>query len=76
MVFVTHDIDEAILLSDRIIMMRANPGRVYQEIPVNLERPRSRSELVKSREYSAVRNEIMSLFFGDIKDQIDQEAVI
>lgn len=75
-VFVTHDIDEAILLSDRIIMMRANPGRVYQEIPVNLERPRSRSELVKSREYAAVRNEIMSLFFGDIKDQIDQEAVI
>jgi NitT/TauT family transport system ATP-binding protein len=75
-VFVTHDVDEAILLSDRIIMMRANPGRVYREIPVNLPRPRSRTELVKSPEYTSIRSEIMTLFFSDIRDQIDKEAVI
>lgn len=75
-VFVTHDVDEAILLSDRIIMMRANPGRIYREIPVNLPRPRSRTELVKSPEYTSIRSEIMTLFFSDIRDQIDQEAVI
>ena len=75
-VFVTHDVDEAILLSDRIIMMRANPGRVYRDIPVNLPRPRSRTELVKSPEYTSIRSEIMTLFFSDIRDQIDKEAVI
>ncbi len=42
-VFVTHDIDEAILLSDRIIMMSASPGRVYKEITVPFERPRNRA---------------------------------
>ncbi len=40
-VFVTHDIDEAILLSDRIVMMSAGPGHVYREIPVPFDRPRN-----------------------------------
>lgn len=75
-VFVTHDVDEAILLSDRIIMMKANPGQVNKEIKVPLPRPRNRSELVKTQEYSQIRNEIMALFFGDIKEKIDQEAMI
>lgn len=75
-VFVTHDVDEAILLSDRIIMMKANPGQVNKEIKVPLPRPRNGSELVKTQEYSQIRNEIMALFFGDIKEKIDQEAMI
>ena len=75
-VFVTHDVDEAILLSDRIIMMKANPGQVNKEIKVPLPRPRNRSELVKTQEYSQILNEIMALFFGDIKEKIDQEAMI
>jgi len=38
--FVTHDIDEALLLSDRVIVMSASPGKVIEDIRVNLERPR------------------------------------
>jgi len=39
--FVTHHIDEAILLSDRVVAMSAGPGRVLEEIAIDLPRPRS-----------------------------------
>lgn len=39
--FVTHDLDEAIYLSDRVVAMTTRPGRVKVEVPVNLPRPRS-----------------------------------
>ncbi len=39
-IFVTHDIDEAILLSDRILVLSARPGRVIADFPVRIERPR------------------------------------
>jgi len=39
-VFVTHDVDEALFLSDRIALFRTNPGRMSQVIAVNLKRPR------------------------------------
>ncbi|MGA9228360.1 MAG: ABC transporter ATP-binding protein, partial [Mesobacillus sp.] len=40
---VTHDIDEAIYLSDRIFIMQANPGRIHKEIRIQLSKPRDRS---------------------------------
>ena len=75
-VFVTHDIDEAILLSDKIVMMTANPGRVYREIKVPFERPRNRSELVQTGEYTKFRNELLSLFYSDIVSRIGGEEVV
>ena len=43
MVLVTHDIDEAIYVSDRIVIMTPRPGRIEREIEVSLERPRQRN---------------------------------
>jgi len=40
-IFITHDIDEALLLGDRIVVMSARPGRIKASIPVELPRPRS-----------------------------------
>lgn len=44
MILVTHDVEESLVLSDRIIVMRGNPGRIHQELRVNLPRPRKRND--------------------------------
>lgn len=51
-VMVTHDVDEAIYLSDRVIVMSASRGRVVADVSITLERPRERvgSEYTKMRE--------------------------
>ena len=43
-ILVTHDIDEAIYLSDRVFIMDANPGCIHKEININLPKPRDRSD--------------------------------
>jgi sulfonate transport system ATP-binding protein len=44
MVFVTHDIEEALVLSDRVVVMRSRPGRIHRDYAIDLKRPRRRSE--------------------------------
>ena len=57
MVLVTHDIDEAIYMSDRIVIMTPRPGRIERIIPVDIERPRDRS----SPEFLRLRGDILEL---------------
>ena len=72
-VFVTHDLDEAILLSDRIILMSPGPGRVYREIKVPFERPRNIKELIRTNEYNIFHEELLSLFHGENIDEFDDD---
>jgi NitT/TauT family transport system ATP-binding protein len=58
--FVTHDIDEAIFLSDRVYCMTARPGAIKAEIAILLERPRHQSMMMSS-EFLALRRGLMSL---------------
>ncbi|OQW59393.1 MAG: sulfonate ABC transporter ATP-binding protein [Proteobacteria bacterium SG_bin9] len=58
--FVTHDIDEAIFLSDRVYCMTARPGTIKAEIKIPLERPRQQSMMMSS-EFLALRRGLMSL---------------
>jgi sulfonate transport system ATP-binding protein len=46
MILVTHDVDEAVVLADRILVMSPRPGRLFNEIKVELTRPRDRSSPV------------------------------
>jgi sulfonate transport system ATP-binding protein len=43
LVLVTHDVDEAVVLADRVFVMRPRPGRLFEEIKINLARPRDRN---------------------------------
>ena len=65
MLFVTHDIDEAIYLADRVIVFTARPGRIKADIPINLPRPRA-IEIKKTREYTEYRNEIWDLLRSEV----------
>ena len=58
--FVTHDIDEAIFLSDRVYVMTARPGTIKAEIAIPLERPRQPA-VAMSSEFLALRRGLMSL---------------
>jgi sulfonate transport system ATP-binding protein len=42
LLLVTHDVDEAVVMADRVLVMRPRPGRLFQEIQINLGRPRDR----------------------------------
>jgi len=57
MLLVTHDIDEAIYMSDRIMIMTPRPGRIEQILHVDLERPRDRSSV----EFLRMRSSILEL---------------
>lgn len=69
MILVTHDIEEAIYLGDRIVILSSRPGRVKQIIDVNLPRPRYRS----SGEFVRIKKDIMAEFF---KEQDQQEDYV
>jgi len=58
--FVTHDIDEALFLADRIIVMQAQPGRIHEEITVPFERPRM-TDIVASPEFSRLKRHCLEL---------------
>src|SRR5262249_52913287 len=55
--FVTHDIDEAVYLADRVVVFTARPGRIKDEIRIELERPR-RIDVKKAAAYVSYRNRV------------------
>jgi len=65
--FVTHSIDEAIYLSDRVVVMGVQPGRIIQEFPINLRKPRVDYNFRAEPEYARVREEIWQLLEAQIR---------
>jgi NitT/TauT family transport system ATP-binding protein len=66
--FVTHDIDEAILLGDRVYVMGARPGRIKQILDVPIERPRT-LDMVMERSFIDMKRRI----FGLLHDELEEE---
>jgi len=68
LVVVTHDVDEAIVLADRVVVMRPQPGRVLAEIEIDLPRPRDR----QSAAYDFAKRRVMAA----LDRSLDRKAVI
>jgi NitT/TauT family transport system ATP-binding protein len=62
--FITHDIDEAILLGDRVHVMTARPGRIKEMVEIDLARPRQ-VDLLTSPEFIAIKRRIMALIHDE-----------
>jgi NitT/TauT family transport system ATP-binding protein len=72
-VLITHSIEEAIFLSDRVIVMSARPGRIKSEHPVPFARPRS-MEIMSTREVFDLTNTIKREIVGDQKSKATKVA--
>ncbi len=62
-VFITHSIDEAVLLADRVIVMSPRPGRIEREIPIALPRPRG-LDARKRPEFLAATEAVQEIFLA------------
>ena len=61
---ITHDVDEAVLLSDRIVMMTNGPAATIGEIlEIDLERPRDRVSLAEDPAYTHLRSEVLKFLY-------------
>ena len=58
--FVTHDVDEAVFLSDRVLVMGSDPGRIVRDLPINLPRPRD-SDTTIGRDFVELRKTCLDL---------------
>ncbi len=70
-VFITHDLAEAVALSDRVIVMSPRPGRIIAGIPIDLPRPRSVRELQKNQEFHHYYAQLWALLEQGMHDDID-----
>jgi NitT/TauT family transport system ATP-binding protein/sulfonate transport system ATP-binding protein len=58
MILVTHDVEEAVYLGDRVVVMQSRPGRIKRIVDVPLERPRDR----RSDPFAAIKNDVFGEF--------------
>jgi ABC-type nitrate/sulfonate/bicarbonate transport system ATPase subunit len=63
-VFITHDVDEAVYLSDRVVVMAGPPGRIVTSVDVPISRPRDHTEVVTSTEFAHVKHRVLELIEG------------
>jgi NitT/TauT family transport system ATP-binding protein len=70
-VFVTHDVDEALYLGDRVVILGSSPGRVIAEFAVDFSRPRTRQSYFKNAGCRELRDQIMDFFRQDAMKQLE-----
>ena len=70
LILVTHDVDEAVVLADRIMVMRPRPGRIFDEIEADLPRPRER----QSSAFDRVRRHVLAALDRSLKPLPPEKA--
>lgn len=73
--FITHDLDEAVFLADRIVVLKANPGEIQEIIEVPVPRPRSLAQ-VNSPEFLATRRRIEELIHPPVTAPTERLPIV
>ncbi|SFE89138.1 NitT/TauT family transport system ATP-binding protein [Roseivivax sediminis] len=73
-IFITHDLDEAVLLADRVLLMSRGPGRVRELIDVDLPHPRFEYDVRGHENFAKVRGHIWQQLRNDLVQQREEEA--
>lgn len=71
-VFVTHNVEEAVLLGDRVVLMSAHPGQIQTVVPIPLERPRK----VTDPEFNRLREQLTSMLMSGPVTSASQDATV
>ncbi|MBX2837698.1 MAG: ABC transporter ATP-binding protein [Gammaproteobacteria bacterium] len=74
-VFITHDLDEAIFLADRILVLKANPGQIEEHIEVPVARPRTADQILEMP-FLATRQHISELIHPPVADDDALQSMI
>ena len=72
MILVTHDIDEAVSLSDKIVVLSSRPGKIQKIINVDLPRPR---DSVGSQDFLRIRKEVYNEFFAVVEPLVEDYSI-
>ncbi len=69
-IFVTHDIDEALYMGDRVVILGSSPGRTIAEVDVDFPRPRAPQAFLKDPRYQAIRGRILEYLRDDVIERL------
>ena len=72
--FVTHDVDEALFLADRVLVMGSRPGRIRDTIQVPFSRPRGVEDIVADPQFGVIKRHILHLVREDANQSLLQQA--
>jgi len=72
-IYITHSLDECVLLGDRVVLMSAQPGRILATYDINLERPRS-IETMNSPRFTEYRAEIWENLRDEVVRSMDMQT--
>ena len=70
--FVTHEVDEAIFMADRVVIMSASPGQVIAELPIPLARPRDR-EMLTDDAFVRIKRECLRIIGSESRKTFDRQ---
>lgn len=67
-VFITHDVEEALLLGDRVVVLSSRPARMKEQIEVDFDRPRDPKELISSERFISLKRDLLRMLHKEARD--------
>jgi len=73
-IFITHDVDEALLLGDRVIVLAPRPTYVLATVEVGFERPRNAEEVLRAPEFTELKTQMLEMLVVDSESEVEPDG--